>query len=233
MLTYTSWIEEKSELAHVLAKGSCGGTYADGAIILCTAISAMSSVMWVRKTGTDRKRFIEIVTKFPRPGFDPTTVSAPLLAQDKEYNWLRQRLGISDKALRYTGANDKSEDEIIKLCATIIGADNKKIRFRKYSYACLLYEHIRCGFIHTYRPTESATSGDALDEIFDHGTSNVTYVNYLESQGMRKIYFPLDWISEVAKNVAAGLDDECQQHGKFLGDNLDLAIPGTWWIDGP
>jgi hypothetical protein len=230
MLTSTSWIEEKSELAHALAKGSCGGTYADGAIVLCTSISAMSSLMWVKKDGTDRKRFIEIIAKFPRPGFDPTTVSAPLLSQG--CNSLKQKLAVSDQPLRYTGDNDKSETEIINLCPTSMSPDNCKKLARKYSYACLLYEYIRCGFIHEYKTTDSATSGDAAREIFDSGAPRITYVNYLRAQGMRKIDFPLEWISAVAKNVAAGLDGERQKLGKRFGENLGLAVPGTWWIDG-
>jgi hypothetical protein len=230
MLTYSSWIKEKSELAHTLAKGSCGGTYADGAIILCTSVSAMSSLMWIKKKGTDRKRFIEIVARFPQLGFDPTTVSAPLLSQD--HHSLKQTLAVSDKSFRYTGKDDKSETEIMNLLATNMLPDDCKKLARKYSYACLLYEHIRCGFIHTYSTTESATSGDALREIFDSGAPTITYVNYLAAQRMRKIHFPLEWISEVAKNIAAGLDDECQRLCKRLGENLGLAVPATWWIDG-
>lgn len=103
---------------------------------------------------------------------------------------------------------------------------------RKYSYACLLYEHIRCGFIHTYRPTDAATNDDALRAVFDAGGGKVTYVNYLQTKGMRKIYFPLEWIAMVAKNIAAGLDGESKRYNKNFGENLNLAVPSTWWIDG-
>jgi hypothetical protein len=230
VLTYSSWIEEKSQLAHALAAGSCNGTYADGAIVLCTCISAMSSLMWVKKKGTDRSRFIEILARFPQPQFDPTIVSAPLLSQ--KHNPLREKLAVSDMAFRYTGSTDKSEADVIKLCPTDMSLTERRKLARRYSYACLLYEHIRCGFIHTYSTTDSATSGDALRDIFDRGVPNITYVNYLAAQGMRKIYFPLEWISEVAKSAATGLDHECQRLGKFLGENLDLAVPSMWWIDG-
>jgi hypothetical protein len=232
MTTYLSWIKGKSELAHALANGSCGGTYADGAIVLCTSISAMSSLMWVKKRGTDRKRFIEIVARHPEPGFDPTTISAILLSQSQDHALLKQKLAVSDIAFRYTGNDDKPESEIIKLCSNSISSDDCKKLARKYSYACLLYEHIRCGFIHTYRATESAASDDALRGIFNQGTSRITYVNYLATEKRRKIYFPLEWISKVAQNIAIGLDKECAHLNKVLGESLDLAIPSAWWIEG-
>lgn len=93
MFTYSSWIEEKNKLAHALASGSCGGTYADGAIILCTSIGAMASLMWIKTGRTDRKRFIEIVARFPRDGIDPTMISAPLIAQDTCW---KHKVAISD-----------------------------------------------------------------------------------------------------------------------------------------
>lgn len=229
--TYSSWIEEKTALALGLAQGCCGGTYPDGAIILCTSISAMSSLMWVKKKRTDSNRFTEIVARFYRTEFDPSIVSAPLLSQDD--NSLKQPLGVSDLAIRYTGKNDKSEDEVVRILRATGKPSEDCIKLaRKYSYARLLYEHIRCGFIHSYDTTDFATSDDALKEIFDPGKPMITYVNYLAAQNMRKIHFPLEWIAEVAKSVATGMDSKCNQLGKHLGENLDLAIPSTWWIDG-
>lgn len=48
---------------------------------------------------------------------------------------------------------------------------------------------------------------------------------------MRKIYFPIKWMGEVAKNIAMDLDRESKRHNKNFGENLDLAVPGTWWIN--
>jgi hypothetical protein len=230
MLTYSSWIDGQNKLAHSLASGACGGTYGDGAIVLCVSISAMASLRWIKKDRTDRRRFIEIVARSSQVGFDPTIVSAPLLAQ--ENNSWKPKLGVSDKAFYYTQDNDKSENDIIALCDAAMTMRERKKFARNYSYACLLYEHIRCGFIHTYRPTEAATNDDALRAVFDAGGAKVTYVNSLQATGMRKIYFPLEWVSMVAKNIAADLDTESNRHNKNFGENLDLAVPRTWWIDG-
>jgi hypothetical protein len=108
MLTYSSWIEEKSALAQALKQGSCGGTYADAAIVLCTSISAMASLKWIKTKRTDRKRFIEIVARSRRDGIDSTMVSAPLLAQGNSC-W-KQKVAVSEIAFRYTGDNDISEN---------------------------------------------------------------------------------------------------------------------------
>jgi hypothetical protein len=232
MRTYSSWMEEKIALALELKKGSCRGTYADGAVILCVSISTMSSCMWIEKNRTDRSRFIEIVARFPGRGFDATTVSVPLISQD--HIALKQMLGVSDLAFVYTGDHDKSEADVITACSAGMNKslDDCKRLARKYSYASLLYEHVRCGFIHTYGPKDSATSHDSLWEMFDRGVPKITYVNYLAAQRLRKIHFPLEWISEVARNIASGMDAECSRSGKFLGQNLDLPAPATWWIEG-
>ena len=50
-MKYASWMDERSELAFSLAKGSRGANYADGAIVLCIAISAMSSLVWIKPVG--------------------------------------------------------------------------------------------------------------------------------------------------------------------------------------
>jgi hypothetical protein len=113
-----------------------------------------------------------------------------------------------------------------------MSVEGRRKLVRKYSYACLIYEHVRCGFIHTYSTTESAASGDALREIFESCSSKISYVNYLAAKGMRKIYFPLEWVSILAKNVAVDLDGECKRLNKRFGENLGVSIPGTWWIDG-
>jgi hypothetical protein len=230
MLTYSSWIDGQSTLARSLAGGSCGGTYADGAIVLCVSISAMASLKWIQKDRTDRKRFIEIVAKSSQAEFDPTMVSSPLLTQD-HIEW-KTKLGVSDKAFYYTQDHDKSEGEVMELCDENTKLRDRKKFARKYSYACLLYEHIRCGFIHTYSTTESATSDDGLRAVFDRDGTKVTYANHLWSKGMRKIYFPLAWISQVARKIGADLDSDAKRNNKSFGENINLTVPDMWWIDG-
>jgi hypothetical protein len=227
MGTYLSWVDEKVDLASDLGQGLCGAGYADGAIILCTCISALASRLWVESKGHDRKRFVELVTKFSGLDHSPKLISVPLLVQDHA-EWRASAI-ITDKSFRLTADDDKTEDELMALRSTNLIADRKKLR--SYSYANILYEDIRCGFAHTYLPTDNARIDDPLAEIFGRDLTKVSYVNRM-SQNMRQIHFPLGWIASVAKRVAHGLDKERIQNNKQIGENIGIAVPRQWWIDG-
>lgn len=231
---YQAWAEERGRLAQSLGRGALGGSYADGAIILCAAIGAMASLLWKPSSGTDAKRFVEIVTRFRTGGPDTTRVSAPLLAA--EFPQLRHGLGVCEMPLCLTGHMDKTEADVRSMCAAANNSDGEKA-VRRYSYANLLYKQVRCGFIHEYRPGVSATDGDELKGIAGVECDEISYVNMLEKVGnmpvtKRLIHFPLKWISAVVLAVAAGIDDERSKQSKIPRENLGLAKPDAWWIDG-
>ena len=232
-MRYRTWVEQKTDLAKALGKGALGGSYAEGAIILCATISAMSSLLWLPSKRTDGYRFTEIVTRFRPDGLDPTRVSAPLLAQ--EFPRLRQDLRISTISFHLTEDADKSEAEALEICTTA-GLPDRKKTIRRFSYASLLYQQVRCAFIHEYQPGTNATDGDALREIAGVGTSRISYVNRMPDTGSsahkRVIHFPLEWISAVAQAVASGMDRECAKQSKGISENLGLAIPNSWWSEG-
>jgi hypothetical protein len=230
--TYSDWIEEQIALALALKNGCCGGSYADGAIILCVSIATMASCLWIEKDKTDRTRFIEIIAKFPERGFDGTKISAPLISQ--AYPCLIQPLKISNLPYVYTEDNDLPESTVLGHYATCLNRSARagKKDVREYSYANLLYRHVRCGFIHKYSTTDAATNYNSSWEMHDSGAAKIYYANYLEPERVRKIYFPLEWISEVARNIAAGMDSESSRCGKYFGRNLDLPVPDKWWTDG-
>jgi hypothetical protein len=230
MSTYIIWIKERRELAEALNQGRCGGTFADGVIILCTCICAMASLLWIEaRQRQDRKRFVEIVTRFSNPPHDTKKISVPLLAQE-EIDW-RQRLNVSNIAFRYTGTIDRDESEIVALGGPTPHPDIRKT-IRRYSYANILYTDVRSGFAHTYMPTDRVASADPLRGIFDRDTLGISYVNRLHERKMRQINFSLEWIAAVAENVASGMDAECNRGNKYIGENLGLNPPSTWWIDG-
>lgn len=226
MSTYLAWVEEKSGLAHALENGNCGGTVADGVIVLCTCICAMASFLWVETENTDRKRFVEILTRFSP---DTKKISVPLLAQ-KDDSW-GQRLRVSQKTIRYTEANDQTESEVLSLCDSSQHQECKKI-IRRYSYANILYQDVRSGFAHTYLPSDRVNSVDQLTGIFSRDGSEVSYVNRLAQTSMRQIHFPLERIAVIAKNVARGMDAECTQSSKYIAENIGLIPPVSWWIEG-
>jgi hypothetical protein len=230
---YRSWAEQKCELAKALDKGALGGSYAEAAIILCATISAMSSLLWLPSRRTDRHRFLEIVTRFGSNNPDPTRVSAPLLAD--EFPQLKPGLQISGKSYYLTGEADKSEAEAVVICTAANLSDCKR-NIRRYSYVSLLYEQVRCGFVHEYRPGSKATEGDAMREIFGVDSNCISYVNQIPDPGALAtrlvIHFPLEWIGAVARSVASGMDRQCAMHSTPIFENLGLAIPHRWWSMG-
>jgi hypothetical protein len=226
-MTYSSWIAQKSTTAQALGGGCCGGSYAEGAIILCVAISAMAAVWWPGKE-IDKKRFIEIITKFRTSEFDPTMVSVSLLAEKSDV-W-RQKLQISNKHWYLTGKDDETDTCVLNLCP---GSLKKYVR--EYSYASLLYCQIRCNFVHKYRIGERAVEGDQVRSVFNVNDSEISYVNPFDNGNLppkRLIHFPLEWIGGLAANIARELDAECVQQNKQIFEDLALTRPDPWWIDG-
>jgi hypothetical protein len=193
----------------------------------------MSSLLWLSSRGTDGHRFVEIVTRFPPDGLDPTRVSAPLLAED--FPQLRQDLGISTKSFRLTEDADKSEAEALGICVAANLPECKRT-VRRYSYASLLYEQVRCGFAHEYRLGKKATDSDALRGIAGVGSRRVSYVNQMPDTGdpitLRVIHFPLEWLSTAAEAVASGMDREYAAHSQPIFESLGLPIPHVWWRNG-
>lgn len=158
-MQYHAWVRQKNNLAQSIGKGDLGGSYAEGAIILCAIISAMSSFLWTPSKGHDGDRFVEIITRFPPHNLDPTRVSAPLLAA--AFPQLQQDLGISKMAFYLTEDCDKSEAEALRICEAARLRECKRT-IRQYSYVNLLYEQVRCGFSHEYRGGKKSTDGDTL-----------------------------------------------------------------------
>jgi hypothetical protein len=228
LLSYQSFVEQKIKTAQAIAMGCCDGTYAEGAIILCSIISAMSAIAWPddKKHRIDRKRFVEIITRFPPSGIDPKKMSIPLLVQDGKA--CNSRLGIPKAAFYLTGANDLNETDVEKSCPGL-----SLCKIRKYSYANLLYEQIRCGYAHQYRTGHEASDHDSLRPIAKVKESVISYVNVNSDNTIyRFIHFPLHWIASVAEGIALGLDNESSKKGKMLFDDLCFEVPKPWWLDG-
>ena len=194
----------------------------------------MSCLLWARSRNTDKKRFIEIVARFGGGVPDSTRVSGVLLAEAVPQ--LRQQLGIAEKALHLSERNDKTEAEAISIC-TAAGIQDFKKRVRRYSYASLLYEEVRCGFAHEYKPGERAADGDQLRTLARVPSREISYTNALVIENAipvtrRRIYFPLERISEIALAVADGMDNECANLNANPFDNLRVSIPTPWWSEG-
>lgn len=222
--SYQSFVEQKIKTAQAITDGCCGGTYAEGSLILCSMISAMSAIAWPGNN-IDKKRFVEIIIRYPLE-IDPKKISRPLLAQDGKVS--DSSRGISNIAFYFSEDIDLNETDALRLCPSL-----KLSEIRKYSYAHLLYEQIRCSFVHEYKIGQKAKDHDSLRQIAQINTSAISYVN--ENRGntlYRSIHFPLRWIASVIEGVARGLDNEPSNNGKMPFDNLCLKVPKPWWIEG-
>jgi hypothetical protein len=223
MPSYSAWVEEKIAVASAVANGCCGGGYDEGAIILCAVISAMSALAWPGKGGIDKKRFVEAVIKFHPANLDPTLISVPLLAE--ALSGCELRLQVPRKSFHLLGSGqDRTEIEILSAFPQL----RDKMKLREYSYVHLLYEQVRCGFAHNYKIGDKASNSDQVRDIFRVGSAEVSY----PSDGKRRVYFSLEWISDLAKSVGRGLDCECANRIKPIFDDLNLPEPSQWWIDG-
>jgi hypothetical protein len=233
---YTSFVSAKEKLAREIAVGAGGGEYVDGVILLCVAISAMSSVFWTEDRSKDAKRFVEIVaTSGNAGGVDPKTISAPLLAQSSSA-WAGA-VDVTGIAFSLTSDHDLSEAQALQVHPDANKPRDQQIReVRRYSYAYLLYKEIRNGLIHAYKPGESASIYDGVRNIERIGKYKISYSNDVSGPNFpaitRRIHFSIDLIAEVARNIASKLDAECERQGKYIGENLGLSYPTPWWIDG-
>lgn len=233
MLTYKSWVDDKIKIAQAIGNGCCGGSYDEGALIVCASISAMAALAWPGHS-IDKKRFVEILAQVVAGATNPNPlkISIPLLCQEDQY--FESVLLSSKKSFYLTEEYDKDYSELIN-CLSLKGItiDNKqRDTIKKNSYGFLLYNQVRCGFAHEYIIGQNATSFDALRNI---GKVNANAVSYTNSIGInnstrRRIHFPISWISQLAKNVAQWLDEERLKQGMQIFEKLNLAQPSNWWI---
>lgn len=215
------WTKGKRDVALHLASGQSGGSYGEAVIILCAAISALAGEVWPG-LGKDRARFAEALREFAPSNFNTTRISIPLLVgylrkqgRAPEKANLEKAFLDHDPSRVLTGDEvDKSEGDIIRVCPSL---GQKEIR--GYSYGNLLYEEIRSGYAHEYRPGKRANSW-AMTSL---RTTPVSYVNWVNDPD-RHIHFHVSWIADVAVAVAEAVD--------AVDATLPRTDPPRWWING-
>jgi len=233
MLSYASWADEKIKIAQAIESGCCGGGYDEGALIVCSSISAMAALAWPGK-GIDKKRFIEILTKVANGGINhnPLRISTPLLCQEDES--FKNILLLSNKSFYLREAIDKDYSELIDFLSQkgikIDEAKEKTIRHNSYGF--LVYNQVRCGFAHEYKIGQNATTFDQLRNIFNVNANEVSYTQYIDrnNSSHRRIHFPISWISCLSRNVAQWLDEQRIKEGRQIFEKIYLDPPSSWWI---
>jgi hypothetical protein len=212
----TEWITAKCEIAIALHKGVAGGGYAEAAILLSSAITALASEIWPGKA-QDRTRFIELLVRMSPPTPSLATISVPLLMQHLKTSnpavarQLEIKLLDFGSSLVVTGLDvDRLEADLAAIVPTI----PLKV-MRKHSYACLIYEELRSSYAHDYRPGEKADSWPMT--ILPNQA--ISYVNKMTE---RRIHFHIDWLAGITIEIAKQVDS--------ISAKLPLPCPLTWWI---
>ena len=218
---FTNWVKKKIKIASKLNDGELGGGHAESMIILSTVISALSSMVWPGEN-IDRKRFIELLKKFTNTTPETTRISIPLFVNELRNTSRNKEADIFQNEFMNYGHTrvlncdevDKTEDEIIMICSNLNSQE-----IRKFSYANILYQEVRCNYIHEYY------SGKRADPFPMTRKNNacVSYINWVNDP-YRHIHFHFDWIKEIILTVANALDN--------FEETLPLKYPESWWIEG-
>lgn len=221
---HKAWVSEKCDIAGRLARGEAGGGYAEAAIVLCAALSALAAETWPGPS-KDKARFVELLVRLGKFRNLCATVSIPLLVQElealgrgPEATALRRATSLPDSARILVGPDvDRSESDVLAVCPSI------DLQFvRAYSYAALLYQEIRSSYAHEYRPGTSANSAPMTADLGEA----VSYSNQLREPTFtrldRSIHFHVPWLRELARDLADSVD----------ATSLPQSDPIVWWIKG-
>ena len=90
---------------------------------------------------------------------------------------------------------------------------------KKNSYACVLYEEIRSGYVHEYKPGKRSDSW-AMSGVRQNGS--ISYINRLDKPD-RLIYFNVLWLGDLVKEIVDALSKS---------DPLPtFNTYSSWWLD--
>ena len=220
----SDWVRKRATVAAQLDTGGCGGSYGDAALILCSCVSAVAADVWPGDH-IDRNRFVELLAQYAPPRLNAVRVSIPLLVDDLR----RQRRTAEASQLesqfleRFPAGTiligdevDKNETEIQAACGSI---SSKCLR--RFSYADLLYREVRSSYTH-----EGKTGHVAESWRMTASATNVSYVEWTIPP-LRRIHFPIEWMSELAKGAAEAVD---QMIPSISSPQIER--PRKWWLEG-
>lgn len=214
-----NWVGNKIRLAERLAEGGCGGGYPEAAMVLCAVLSALAAELWPGK-GKDRNRFVELLARHTPPSLRAATISIPLLMrclqerglQDEEAALSLQWLNVEPSKVIYGSDVDTTEEDIARLCPSL-----PLSMVRKFSYATLLYEEIRSGYVHEYA---TASRSDSFP-MGQRSGDDISYINRINQDGShgRLIYFSPHWMANLARSA------ELLSRGTVADEHFS-----NWWL---
>ncbi len=195
----------------------CDGTYGDVILILTGVLSAMAAKRWPERR-IDAKRFIQLLIEFA-PG--TKTISVPRLCSYLvSCNMIIQARQIWDYPENdfqiLQGPNiDINEESIANSLTTPISLKS----IRKYSYASLLYNDLRCSYSHEYKIGHDAHA----HRMSKSKNACISYVN-IYKKPFPFIHFDLNWLANVVRKCASVMLEKQPDQSSVM--------PTEWWISG-
>ena len=228
MNSWLKFVERKIETAIMLDEGKCNGSYSDACILLSALISGIAAELWPGDDRIDRRRFIELWTRYCGVELQANRISIPLFRRYLLKNnrteaaaVLEQQrpeiLGLSCRLLCGTDV-DMSEPDLLKLPINL-----KRAEVRRYSYPAIFYRHVRSNLVHEYK-----VSDDAADHFATRRDADVSYLNMLDVDGLdrsrRLIHFHVGWLAKAVRSIATNV-------ATLVDNYTTLPRPAKWWID--
>jgi hypothetical protein len=198
------------QLAKQLTESDLGVHYADVALILCSVISACSSIRWPGR-GIDRVRYVELLACHSPPEAHAQWVSIPALIA-------RGLLDEADTPYKDNECRIFRDDEIdLELSDAQKQYPGLTIRdLKQASYASLIYEWLRCGYAHGYWHDENVTHAQAsLDD------ARLSYIGRLRRDDT------IQRITSIHLDYLLGL---AEYHAEHLPDQPENP-PQKWWLE--
>jgi hypothetical protein len=191
-------------------------SYADLVLIICAVLSACASRRWrrpsKRRNGHDRGSFIELLVKYSPDDFRTSWVSIPSLINDNLIDESQTPYGNPGNTIRIYCDDeiDLSLEDAIRKYPRVLSKN-----LRQHCYASLIYERLRCGYVHEYCPHVTITPARPT-----HREARISYIGRSSGDTIRRmISFHLDYLISLA------------EYPVFNLPNSSSECPSPWWID--
>lgn len=207
-----TFLSERIKLVRSLAQGADPRIgYSELALIVCAVLSACAAHRWPGR-GNDRRRFIELLVRHSDIRFSTAWVSIPALLNARH-------LANKDTPYGHPGHEtrifcDAEIDLSLEDAQERYASVDRQV-LRNHCYAALIYERIRCAYVHEYR-----IGNDMITVPASRRSARVSYIGRGE-QMQRMVHFHLDYLIDLA------------DHHVSMSASKGEAEPSKWWIDGP
>ncbi|TAK12784.1 MAG: hypothetical protein EPO32_07495 [Anaerolineae bacterium] len=198
-----------------------GEHFYDSAVILCSALSALSAIKWPGR-GIDRARFVEALVRYAPDELGLTKISVEsLITSDwcSKHSQVQAKLTtyfsqtIHSKTIYLADELDKDDVEVSKIDSQI---GMKTVR--EYSRANILYSQFRSGLIHEY------LLGNQLTALNLSPSEELpSYTNITDSTStIRRLHLPYIFVRRLTEEVGTNL----------IEDYGGPESPPLWWVNG-